>query len=204
MSAKLKPQPITTKLQFTATLDEAAALQLDIETRTAALNERMAALELEEKAAIARLEEQLNAKLVLAEAFAIDHRDELLTGELKSAQTARAKWGFRLNPPSLKQLNKTWSVARSLQAIVEGYHALKKKYNDLKEKDPADARLADLLTESEKMRAMVKVTESLNKDVIKEAWKDEPEKLKAHGFKLEAEDEFWVEPIRAVEAAVGN
>lgn len=201
MPTKLKAQQLTSRLQFTACLDEAAALQLDIETRTAALNERLSGIELPEKKKIEDLQAQLNAKLVVAEAFAEAHKDELLPENRKSGETARATWGFRKNPASLKQIGRAWTVARSLEALIEGYKALKTRIFALRDQEPESPELPALTAEAELMQPMVRQKLELNKDAIKDAWKDDTAKLKAYGFKLEEEDEFWVEPKRAVETA---
>lgn len=172
MSSKTKPQPIKSTLQFTAILDEAAALQLDIETRAASLNERLSAIEIPEKAAIEQLKEQLNAKLVLAEAYALANTDELLTEGKKSAETARAAWGIRTTPPALKQISRAWTQARTIEALTEGMHL-----------------------------EFLSVKTTLDKEAIKSAMGNDPAGLRTFGLCIEQSEEFWMEPKRAVEVA---
>lgn len=172
MPSKLKAQKLTSTIQFTATLDEIAALTLDIDARVAALNKRLSEIEVPEKAVIEELKEQLNAKLVVAEAFAESNADELLPTDRKSAETAKALWGFRQTPPSLKQMGRAWTQARSIEALQTAGAV-----------------------------EMLRTKTELDKDAIKATWANDPASLSRFGFVLEQRDEFWVEPKRAVETA---
>ncbi len=117
MTKRIKSKPILSRLEFERCVDEIAQL----ETRRRSIKaERDASVQVVQEGYnqhhLAPVEAELKAKVALAEEYALDHRDALLPGKLKSAETPLARWGFRTGTPALKLL-KTWTWEKVLAAI---------------------------------------------------------------------------------------
>jgi phage host-nuclease inhibitor protein Gam len=108
MPSRLKAiTSIDTRAQFDATVDEICRLQLDREAIVTFRDSRLATIMEEENPKIERISEDISAKLLLCEKYAVTHR-ETLFGKLKSAASALATFGFRTGNPTLKVLNRKW------------------------------------------------------------------------------------------------
>lgn len=108
MSTRLKSATvIETRAQFDSTVDAICKLQLDREERVTERDRLLAEIREKHDPEIERLGEEIAAKLVLCEKYAITHRDTLF-GKIKSAASSLATFGFRIGNPTLKLLNRKW------------------------------------------------------------------------------------------------
>ena len=169
MTTRIKASNTTykTRAEFEAAIDRAASLQLKLEADVAAHNQRKAAEDKAFKARVKSAQAKINEIVVTAESYADHHRDDLL-GEKQSAETKLAFFGYRRSPGVVKTLNSKWTFGKALEALK----AAGKK-------------------------TCIKVTESLNKDVVK-AQIPEPE-LAQYGLRIDYPEEFGITPKRAEE-----
>lgn len=108
MSSRLKSTTvIETRAQFDSTVDAICKLQLDRESRVTKRDRLLAEIREKHDPEIERIGEEISAKLVLCEKFAVTHR-ETLFGKLKSAASSLGTFGFRIGNPTLKLLNRKW------------------------------------------------------------------------------------------------
>ena len=157
----------TSRAEFEAAIDKAAALQLKLEADIADFNEKKSAQDKAFKARVKNANAKINEIVVAAESYAAHHRDELL-GDKQSSETKLAFFGYRRSPGVVKTLNSKWTFAKALEALK----AAGKK-------------------------ACIKVSESLNKDVVK-AQIPEAE-LAQYGLRIDYPEEFGITPKRAEE-----
>jgi len=113
---KAKIAGIKNRAEFETALNEAAQQQLEIEKNAAAYNARKAEQEKAHKAAHKERQHQLAAKLIVIEAYAEAHREELF-GDKQSSETALADFGFRKSPGKLVKLNSKWSAAKTIATL---------------------------------------------------------------------------------------
>lgn len=107
---RIKAPAIADRLAFESTIDEIAALTVDLRACQAARDARVIIAQATHADEIAQIEEKIKAKAALCEKFAEEHRDELLAGKAKSAETPLARYGFRLGNRTVALLNRkiTW------------------------------------------------------------------------------------------------
>lgn len=117
---RLKPAAtIETRLGFEATVDEICKLQLDREQRVTLRDRMLMEIQEEHNPEIEGISQDIAAKLLLCEKYALTHR-ETLFGRLKSAASHLGTYGFRTGNPTLKLLNRKWKwddVLVTLKAI---------------------------------------------------------------------------------------
>ncbi len=167
--AKTKKHTITGDAGFNATLDEWARLTIEREGKAAALEAQLQAIRQEAEAELAKLAEKITALQAAAEEYAFTHRDRLLPEGRKSTETALTEWSLRMNPPSVKQMSKAWTVERTIIALTH-------------------ANERDMLT--------TKVT--LNKEAIHDQHGEDGEWLKSFGLRICQDEQFLVSVKRAV------
>lgn len=113
--------------------------------------------------AVETINNLIAAKLAQAEQYAVRNREILLTNGIKSAETGKARWGWRLGNPTLVLLSRkfTWRTVC--------------------------ARLQDL-----GMTSYLKIAEPKpDKDKIKSELDDD--RLASLGLRIEQSESFWVE-----------
>jgi phage host-nuclease inhibitor protein Gam len=117
---RLNPKGLASREEFTAVVDEIAVLQ----TTQRALEARRDAL-------IQRVQERyreridtaagaIEHRLAQAEAYAREHRAELL-GDRQTGETELATYGFRGHPPALVPLNKKFTWADIITKVKEAF-----------------------------------------------------------------------------------
>ncbi len=109
MTKRIKAPSITTRIKFERLLDEIAASTVELRHCQAARNNAVQRAQTIFQSEIEAHEAAIKAKASLCEKYAKEHRDELLPGKVKSAETPLARYGFRTGMPTLKLLSKfTW------------------------------------------------------------------------------------------------
>lgn len=117
MPPRLKPTAsIETKIQFEATVDEICKLQLDREALTLDRDRLLASVMEDHNPQIEKISEQISAKLLMCEKYALTHR-ETLFGKLKSAASNLGIFGFRIGQPKLTLLNSKWKWKDVINAL---------------------------------------------------------------------------------------
>jgi phage host-nuclease inhibitor protein Gam len=116
---KIKIPKFKSREEFIASVDAAARLTVEIRSMEAARDRRVQQIQDEYAGALDVQESQLIAIVAQAEKFAEEHQCELMLGKARSAETALARYGFRVGMPQLKTLAKwTWKKAlREIQAL---------------------------------------------------------------------------------------
>jgi phage host-nuclease inhibitor protein Gam len=107
---------IDTRNQFETTVDAICKLQLDREQLITVRDRLLAEIMEEHNPQIESIGQEISAKLVLCEKFAITHR-ETLFGKLKSAASSLGLFGFRTGNPKLVLLNRKWKWDDVINAI---------------------------------------------------------------------------------------
>lgn len=165
--ARLKTTPLRNITSFAFTLDQIAVDQLYVEREKLKAEARIQKIRADLAESVAASVASIKANLALAEAYAIENRDEVLPEKKKTGEVANASYGFRLTPASLKQLNRKWTAEASIEALRSSGNG-----------------------------DLVVVKEALDKDGIKRRFDGDDTGLAAVGLRVEQTDEFWVEPKR--------
>jgi phage host-nuclease inhibitor protein Gam len=171
--------------QFAAEVNEAAALQLELEHAQAALNELLNSTGTDLRERIDALTTDIEARLECLHGFAHTHRAEIFPKGKKTGDTTQATFGFSDNPPRLSRAAE-FSEEDSISALLKLGKA-----------------------------QFVRTVREVNKDAIKEALREAaanesapPEgftpaitvaELRMCGLKLSQTERFWLEPRRATE-----
>jgi phage host-nuclease inhibitor protein Gam len=107
--SRIKFPKLNDQAAFSVAVDGVAHIAVQINCLTAQCAKAVQEAQLRFNPYIEALEEQQNALLAQAEKFAEAHREELLPGKAKSADTPLATYGFRTGMPQLKLKSKfTW------------------------------------------------------------------------------------------------
>jgi phage host-nuclease inhibitor protein Gam len=125
MNKRLKAPQLKSREDFTAAVDEAARLTVEIREIEAERDSKLQTVQSIFGEQIQPLQVRCNALVAEAERYAEEHREELLPGKLKSDATPLATLGFRTGMPQLKTLPKwTWEkvlAALGLNPRLSGY-----------------------------------------------------------------------------------
>ena len=143
MTKRVKSTGLETLNEFTATLDDVAAMTVERRKLEAERDEKIQAVQESFNDDIQDIALKIKAKLALAEKYAKAHRSDVLSGKKKSGETALALFGFRTSTPSLVLLNRKWSwteVTATLQESGLGKFIVTKRAPD---KDAMKAKLSD-------------------------------------------------------------
>lgn len=159
---------ISSRDDFRALVDNIVEAQLDKEKLEGQRDSRILKITDEYKDRIDALAEELKESTARAEQYAIEHKDELLTGEAKSADTGSATFGFRMGRPALALLNEKWTWEKVIDAI-------KKRFRPM----------ASIL---------IVVKEEPNKNAIKSQLGEKD--LAKIGTRLDQQDKFFIDPKR--------
>lgn len=150
--------------EYDTTLDQIAELTVKRDKLQAKLDKAILDARSEFGDEISNITDRIAAKMAQAETYAVRNRSLLLTGDCKSSETGKAKWGFRMGLPTLVPLSKkfTWKVIVSKITKAGKTHLLKTA-------DPKP-----------------------DKDRIKADLSDE--ELAVLGMRVEQTESYWVEP----------
>lgn len=141
--ARIKATSFTSHAEFESALDQIAAAQVNLRTLEAYRDRDLQAVRDRHAPAIDAVAEFLKRQIVLAEKYAETHRDEVLPGKLKSAETALAVFGFRKGNPTLKPLNKRWTWDSVLEAVKARFKGRFIRTKEELDKDAIKAQLDD-------------------------------------------------------------
>ncbi len=155
---------LATLADYEECLDAIADLTVKRDKAQAKLDKAILAARDEHGAAVEELNNQIAAKLAQAEQFATRNRETLLSGDTKSGETGKARWGWRLGNPTLVLLSRKITWAKVCEKIKElGKTAYLKIADPKPDKDKLKAELSD-------------------------------EELATLGLRIEQTEAFWVEP----------
>lgn len=113
MTKRIKAPALLNRAAFDLTVDTIARATTKLRKLEAARDDAIQKTQAAHAGAIAELEEQIALAAGLCEKYAEDHRDELLPGKAKSAETPLARYGFRLGNRTVALLNRkcSWEAA---------------------------------------------------------------------------------------------
>jgi phage host-nuclease inhibitor protein Gam len=115
---RLKPKSvIASQAQFEETLDNVVTMQLAKERLELKRDKKILEVRDEYEPEIKDLAQIIQANVNLAEKFAVDHRDELLAGKRKTAQTKFTFFGFRTGNPTLVLLSRKWTWKKVVEQV---------------------------------------------------------------------------------------
>lgn len=118
MSSKRKTKlpAIQTNDQLIATVDDIARLEVSIRAREAKRDAAIQLVRIEHDTQIEEDKARLTSLMKLSSTYATVNRQSLF-GSAKSAASALARFGFRSGNPTLKVLNKKWSMESVLEKL---------------------------------------------------------------------------------------
>lgn len=115
---RLKAQPIADRAEFLALVAEIAALEAESRAHAALRDIEIAAITAKHEGDIAPLAEKIKGKLALVEAYAEEHRAELLPKDAKSAKTEAATYGWRVGNRTVKLMSRV-TEADAISALKQ-------------------------------------------------------------------------------------
>jgi phage host-nuclease inhibitor protein Gam len=116
MTKRIKLPSLKSREDFIRAVDEAARCTVELRKIEAAHDANIQAVQTIFGDQMQALQAECNALVAQAEKYAVEHRDELLLGKLKSDETPLATFGFRTGMPALKLLSK-WTWEKVLDAL---------------------------------------------------------------------------------------
>lgn len=117
MSSRLKPSAtLATRAEFESAVNEICTLQLRREQRVNLRDRLLYEVQGEHNPAIEQISQEIAAKLLLCEKYAVTNR-ETLFGKLKSAAAHLGTYGFRTGNPKLSLLNRKWKWDDVISAL---------------------------------------------------------------------------------------
>lgn len=127
---RMKPSPLATRAEYLETVAELATLET---TKRRILAERDAAIQrvtLDFAARLAPITERIKGKFALAEAYAEEHRAELLPPDAKSVKTTLATFGWRKGNRKvvlMSRVSEEDAIAKLKALRLDGYVRLKEE-----------------------------------------------------------------------------
>lgn len=119
MSKKKEKLPaIVTKEQLLATIDDIARLEVSIRALEAKRDAAIQLVRTEHDERIEQDKARLKNLMQLAGTYSASNRQSLF-GTAKSAASALARFGFRSGNPTLKPLNKKWTMESVLEKLKQ-------------------------------------------------------------------------------------
>ncbi|HRI83183.1 MAG TPA: host-nuclease inhibitor Gam family protein, partial [Opitutaceae bacterium] len=115
---RIKAPSIATRVDFDAAIDALARNEVSLRIAEARRDAKIQDVREQFEGEIVSLTEMRDALALATEKYAREHRDEVLPGKLKSAETPLATFGFRLGQPTLKLLNRQWSWEKVMEALT--------------------------------------------------------------------------------------
>ncbi len=120
MSHRIKAiSEIRSRDEFERVIDNTVTMQIAKERIELRRDAKILAIRQEFDGDINDLSEKMQVNVIRAEKFAAEHREELLPGKKKSADTKFAFFGFRTGNPTLVLLNRKWTWKAVIEAMRE-------------------------------------------------------------------------------------
>jgi phage host-nuclease inhibitor protein Gam len=112
-TTRAKSSGLANRIDFELAVDRVSHIQTELRTLEAERDAAVQIAQAKHAGRIKELEDEMKGKIALCEKFADEHRDELLAGKAKSAETPLSRYGFRLGNRSIVLLNKgcSWDSA---------------------------------------------------------------------------------------------
>jgi phage host-nuclease inhibitor protein Gam len=200
MSKRLKLQTLKTEREFHSTLNAIAALQAAANKVIAKRDAEIVAIQQRYAGTLDPITHELAALVALAEAYADEHRAELLPKDRKSVDTATCTYGWRTGNRTVRPLNKQWTEAKIIEALE---HACLDDYVREVKEIAKDKILADC--EDNKTLAQPAAIDEDGDEIIPA----ETIALADVGVKITQSESFYIEPkaesgetLKASEAVV--
>ena len=114
--AKTKHGP-RTLAQFHEVCDEYAVLSIRLSKLQAQRDAKIAAINIEYQEDIDSINSERDGLYSMAKLYADDHRDELFPADGKTSGTANCEYAYRMTPPSLRLLNRSWDWDLVIEAL---------------------------------------------------------------------------------------
>ncbi|QYM80255.1 host-nuclease inhibitor Gam family protein [Horticoccus luteus] len=122
-NSRLKAPSLSSRIEFDRCVDDLARTTVALRKLEARRDEKIQAVRAEWEPGVREAGARVEALTLLVEKYAEEHRDELLPGKAKSAETALAFFGFRLGQPTLKLLNRSWTWEKVVE-VLDARHLL--------------------------------------------------------------------------------
>jgi phage host-nuclease inhibitor protein Gam len=110
---------VGSRAEFDELLENIATMQLAKERLELRRDARLLTVLKEFNPDITDLGEKMETAVLRAEKYATTHREELLPGKKKTAETGVAFFGFRTGNPTLVLLNRQWTWTKVLEAMKQ-------------------------------------------------------------------------------------
>jgi len=112
-TTRIKAPAILNRAAFDLTVDTIASATTRLRKLEAIRDAKIQKIQQEHATEITEIQDQIKLAASMAEKYAEAHRDELLPGKLKSAETPLARFGFRLGNRTVALLKKgcSWDAA---------------------------------------------------------------------------------------------
>ncbi len=117
MSTRIKAPNLKSRLEFDTIIDRLASATVDLRKLEARRDAKLQEVREQHDPAIVALKEEIDAMALTVEKYADLHREDLMPGKVKSAETALAYYGFRFGNPTLKVLSKSWTWEKVVQEL---------------------------------------------------------------------------------------
>lgn len=168
MTKRIKPDPVKTKAEALAIVDDIARLEIARQAKEADMKQKILDIQENEGKEIELLAEKIVLLMDRVEGYIMAHQAELFKPGLKEGETAIATFGVRLGNPTVGKDRKwTWDA------------------------------LADEFAGKEALKAFARAKNSVDKEAILKAWREKSETfgaLGAYGVKITQSEVAWIEP----------
>lgn len=152
--------------EFDRVIDNIVIMQLSKERLELRRDQKILEVRQSYDGGINDIAEKMQMDVIRAEKFAEEHREDILPGKKKSADTKLAFFGFRTGNPTLVLLNRKWTW----QKVV------------------------DFLEKQVDWKKFLVIKASVDKDAMKAQLT--PEQLATCGTRIEQKETFFVDPKR--------
>lgn len=141
--ARVKAEGFNTREAFDEACDRIARLEVDRRKLEAARDQQIQQIQDEHNPAIVHCKQEIDALATKADAYATEHRDELLVAGRQSGETKLSFFGFRWGNKALALLSNRWSwdgvIASLRKAGLDGFIRVKTEVD----KDAVKDQLAE-------------------------------------------------------------
>ncbi len=138
MTTRIKSiSEIRSRAEFDQILENIVTMQLAKERTELRRDKKLLAIRAEYAVELNDLALVMETNVLRAEKYATAHRDELLPGKKKTAETSVTFFGFRTGNPTLVLLNRKWTWAKVITALK--LYAEGRKFIIVKESPDKDA-----------------------------------------------------------------
>lgn len=119
MASRIKAPSLKSRAEFESIVDTLSEATVSLRKLEARRDAKLQGVREEHEPAIGTLKDEIDAMALTLEKYASEHRDELMPGKIKSAETALATYGFRFGNPTLKLMNHSWNWDKVVAALKE-------------------------------------------------------------------------------------